>query len=553
MNVTPLDLILIAVYFVGIISFGLLISRKQASGGREFFLAGQQMKWPMIGASLFATNISSQQFVGQAGLAFAVGIVAGGFQLVGAFCFILLAVVFLKTYMGLGLTTSPEFFERRYDMRSRRIVSFINIMLVLLGNIAAALYAGSLVLNDLFGWAALENADTLFILGVVIIGVAAGSYTLLGGLRAIMYLDFIQMVVLLGGGFLLLVFGIHAAGGLAPAFGSVETPEGNNAWNLILPWDHPLGWLSMLTGVLILGIHGHCTDQDYVQRALAAQSLYQAKMGALFGSFLKVLALFVIAAPGVIAAQLVQIGAIEVPVQDAAYSVMVTNILPLGITGICLAGLLAAIMSSVDSGLCAVGSLITYDFLGTSRKRREESDASRLGEGRIVMLIVLVVCMIIAPLIRDFKGLFNYLIFVWSLLAPPVFVCVLFGLFYSRATARAAFYTLILGIALAVAAFGFLQLPQLEELRTSAPVYLQYELNLGFLIAIVCALALILISRLGGATQTDREKAAQIAQARDRPEQMTPAEKKKVYLAVGVMLLFILAVTLFFSPLGIGK
>ncbi|MFW5893599.1 MAG: SLC5 family protein [Verrucomicrobiota bacterium] len=553
MNVAPLDLIIIAVYFVGIICFGLWISRKQASGGREFFLAGQQMKWPMIGASMFATNISSQQFVGQAGLAFAVGIVAGGFQLVGAFCFLLLAVVFLKTYIGLGLTTSPEFFERRYDMRARRIVSFINIMLVLLGNIAAALYAGSLVLSDLFGWAALENADMFFILGVGIIGVAAGAYTLLGGLRAIMYLDFLQMIVLVGGGLLLLVFGIQAAGGLGPAFASLETPEGNNAWNLILPWDHPLGWLPMLTGVLILGIHGHCTDQDYVQRALAAQNLYQAKMGALFGSFLKVLALFAIAAPGVMAAKLVQTGDLAVPVQDAAYSAMVTNILPIGITGICLAGLLAAIMSSVDSGLCAVGSLITYDFLGTSRKRRGESDASQLGEGRVVMLIVLVLCMMIAPLIRDFEGLFNYLLFVWSLLAPPVFVCVLFGLFYSRATARAAFYTLILGIVLAVVAFCFLQLPQFAELRTSTPVYLQNKLNLGFLIAIVCALALILISRFGGATPADREKASQIAQARDRGEEMTPAETTKVRLAVGVMLLLILGVTLLFSPLGMGQ
>ncbi len=553
MNVTTLDLLLIAAYFVGIISFGLWISRKQARDGREFFLAGRQMRWPMIGASLFATNISSQQFVGQAGLAFAIGIVAGGFQLVGAFCFVLLAVVFLKTYMGLGLTTSPEFFERRYDMRARKIVSFINIMLVLLGNIAAALYAGSLVLNDLLGWSTLANADTLFILGVIIIGVAAGTYTLLGGLRAIMYLDFIQMLVLVGGGLLLLIFGIQAAGGLGPAFTGAVTAEGHNAWNLVLPWDHPFGWLPMITGVLILGIHGHCTDQDYIQRALSAESLYHSKMGALFGSFLKVSALFVIAAPGVIAAQLVRQGAIEVPVQDAAYSAMVTEILPMGITGICLAGLLAAIMSSVDSGLCAVGSLITYDFVATSRKRRAETDASRLGEGRVVMFIVLVICMIIAPLIRDFQGLFDYLVFVWSLLAPPVFVCVLFGLFDPRATARGAFYTLIVGIVLAIAAFGFLQLPLFENLRTGAPIYLQNKLNLGFLIAIICVITLVTISRLGGSTRADHDKAAQIATARDQAEEMNPQERRKVRVAVAGMLLLIAGVTLLFSPLGIGN
>ncbi|MGY8695907.1 MAG: sodium:solute symporter family transporter, partial [Verrucomicrobiia bacterium] len=174
MKISILDSLIILIYFIAIIGLGLWISRRQAKGGREFFLAGGTMKWPFIGASLFATNISSQQFVGQAGLAFSVGIIAGGFQLVGALCFILLAAFFIKTYMGLRLATSPEFFEKRYSGRCRTIVSFINLMMIILGNIAAALYAGALVLTHLLGWDQLENAELLYWVSIFLIGIAAG-------------------------------------------------------------------------------------------------------------------------------------------------------------------------------------------------------------------------------------------------------------------------------------------------------------------------------------------------------------------------------------------
>ena len=161
MKINEIDSSIILVYFVAIIGLGLFISRRQAKGGREFFLAGNAMRWPFIGASRFATNISSQQFVGQAGLAFAVGIIAGGFQIIGAVCFIFLAAFFIRIYMGLKLATSPEFFEKRYSGRCRTIVSFINLMMIVLGNIAAALYAGALVLTHLLGWDQLENAEFL--------------------------------------------------------------------------------------------------------------------------------------------------------------------------------------------------------------------------------------------------------------------------------------------------------------------------------------------------------------------------------------------------------
>jgi uncharacterized sodium:solute symporter family permease YidK len=287
-----------------------------------------------------------------------------------------------------------------------------------------------------------------------------------------------------------------------------------------------------------------------VQRALAAQNLYHAQMGALLGALLKVGALFFIAAPGVIAARLVQQGIIEVPTGDAAYAVMVTNLLPVGLVGVALAGLLAAIMSSVDSGLCGVGSLITYDFV--AKKHQDEADLERLSEGRVIMGIVLILCMLLAPLIRQFEGLFQYLVFIWSLFAPPVTVSVLFGLFDHRATARATFVTLILGIALGLAGFCYLKLPAFAGVLESAPAYLQNKLNLSFLIALLCAASMFTVSRLFPATEEDHRKAAQILAARENQETMTEREKFKFRLALLFVVAVLVVVTILFSPLGIG-
>lgn len=544
MKISVLDSLIILLYFVGIIGLGLWISRRQAKGGREFFLAGGTMKWPFIGASLFATNISSQQFVGQAGLAFAVGIIAGGFQLVGAFCFILLAAFFIRTYMGLRLATSPEFFEKRYSGRCRVIVSFINLMMIILGNIAAALYAGALVLTHLLGWDELANAEFLYWLSIFLIGIAAGTYTLMGGLKAVIYCDFVQMIVLMLGGALLLYFGIQELGGLQAVFVGNEDESGRSMWSLLRPWDHAFGWLPMLTGGLILGVHGHCTDQDYIQRALSAGSLYHAKMGALFAGVLKTLALLFIAAPGVVAAQLFQ--GQEIIARDNAYVSLLTEVMPQGLLGLCLAGLLAAIMSSVDSGLCACGSLLTYDFFAKIKKGATDKDL--LKDGRIIMVILLVFCMLIAPFIRNFQGLFNYLLAVWAFLAPGVFVTVLFGLFYKRSTEKAAFWTLVIGVVLGLFSFSLLNLPLFSELKSQLPPFFQNNLNLSPWVTIVCALNMYLMSKYGY-RDTDDERRSDIVAVEGEHLVMSSDETRKYKRSLLGLSCFIGLMLLAFSPL----
>ncbi|QXD25362.1 sodium/solute symporter [Opitutia bacterium ISCC 51] len=543
MKIHIIDFLIILLYFIGIISLGLWISRRQAKGGREFFLANNSMKWPFIGASLFATNISSQQFVGQAGLAFSVGIIAGGFQIVGATCFIFLSVFFIRTYMGLRLSTSPEFFEKRYSGRCRTIVSFMNLMMIILGNIAAALYAGALVLTNLLGWDTGEHAEKLYWLSIFLIGIAAGTYTLMGGLKAVIYCDFVQTAVLVSGGAFLLIFGINAIGGWDTLVAAIDG-DGRPMWSLYRPWDHDFGWLPMLTGGLILGVHGHCTDHDYIQRALSAGSLYHAKMGALFAGILKTLALFVIAAPGVVAAQYFQ--GQNTGVIDNAYVSLLTSVMPIGFLGLCLAGLLAAIMSSVDSGLCACGSLLAYDFFAKIKKNATEQEL--LKKGRIIMIVLLIACMFIAPYIRNFKGLFNYLLAVWAFLAPGVFVTVLFGLFYKKSTEKAAFYTLVLGCVLGFAAFCVLSLPGLEGVKNSLPAFYQNKLNLSPVITALCALTMYLVSNYGGRTEQDYTN---LLQVKNLSEDLTMSdeETKKYRRFMVVLIGFLLVVIACFSPL----
>ncbi len=550
MKVQLIDVMVLLAYFVAIILIGVVISRRRAKGGREFFLAGGQMKWPFIGASLFAANISSQQFVGQAGLAFTVGIIAGGFQLVGAFCFVLLAVVFLRTYMGLRLTTSPEFFERRYNARCRTVVSFINVMMVMLGNLAAAMYAGATVLSHLFGWDQSVHANVLFWVAVLVIGGVAGLYTLVGGLKAIMFCDFLQMLILMVGGALLLGFGISKVGSVGEVL-AFTNGEVGSMWSLYRPWYDNLGWLPMLTGTFILGVHGHCTDQDYVQRTLSAGRLYHAKMGALFGGYLKILALFVIAAPGVVCAQLVAQGKVDLVTADSAYVVLLTNVMPVGLMGLCLAGLVAAILSSVEAGLCACGSLLTYDFF--SKIRKTTDDHKQLHQGRVIMFVLLVICMILAPMIRHFEGLFQYLLYVWALLAPPVFVTVLFGLFDKRANARSAFATLITGCVLGLLAFVVLKLPFAKPLLESLPIYFQNKLNVGFVITIILALEMLVLGRIYKSTPEDVAKVEMVRTAHDQVEPMTREELIKYRFFIIGLLAFLFGVLIFFSPLGIGR
>ncbi len=543
MAIAAIDIGIIACYFVAVLGLGFWIARRKMEGGDDFFLASKEMSWPLIGASLFSTNISSQQFVGQAGKAFAVGLVIGNFQLIGAFCFILLGVFFIDVYMGLRLHTSPEFFERRYNAGCRKFVSLINLLGIIAANLAAALYAGGLLLTELLGWD-VKSQPGLFWLAVVILAATTGAYTLMGGLKSVIYTDFLQTLILIGGGVLILALGLDKVGGLQGLSDLRDSLEMSKL-SLYRPAGHELWWFTLITGVLILGVHGHCTDHDYVQRALAAKSAYHAKMGCVLASFLKVAALFIIAMPGVIAAELFP----EMDSGDKAYVRMLTELLPIGVKGLCVAGLIAAIMSSVDSGLCACSSLLAFDFIVG---KKQWSERRMLWLGRWLVLGLLALAIVIAPNIKKFGGLFDYLIQIWSLTAPPVFVCVVFGLFSRRVNGRGALATLIVGLGLGIAMFIVLSFPFAASAKSALPAYWRNSMNVGFGMAILCTAILFGVSAATGMSPDDLAKADAIRGSR-RMEPMSAEEKRKFRLWVAAMLLLIVAVIIIFSPLGIAK
>lgn len=535
MRITAVDAAVVVGYFVLTIAFGIWSGRKKILNARQLFLADREASWPLVGTSLFAANISSQQFVGQAGLAFSIGLAAGAFQLVGALCFTLLAVFFVDVYLGLKLSTSPEFFERRFGSGSRLFVAAINVVMILAANLTAALYAGATVLTDLLGL----NLPLQFTFAVIVIAAGAGACAIFGGLRSVLWFDLVQATVLVFGGLLTLICTVVKAGGPA-ALGGLFDAGGTSKWSVIQPWSHPFGWLPLATGAVILGVHAHCTDHDYVQRALAAKSLFHSKMGALFAAFLKVLALFIIAAPGVVAAKLLP--AATAP--DRVYTQLITGYVPVGLTGLVLAGLLAAILGSMASGLSAVSSLLTFDFV--LKWRPDLAEKRRVFLGRAIMVAVLVLCVVCAPLIGRYQGLYSYLVKVWSLLAPPVFVCVVAGVFTRRATNTGAVATLATGTVLGAVAFVVLDQPEWVK---HLPVYLRSSLNLCLVITVLCAAVMTLFSL------RREENAGREAYARDRgsAEPMTAAERRTYRLTLAALVVVWLGVLLTFSPWGVGR
>jgi SSS family solute:Na+ symporter len=409
--------------------------------------------------------------------------------------------------------------------------------MILAANITTALYAGSSVLNDLLGW---QGNQALFA-GIVIMAISAGTYTIIGGLRSVLWVDLLQATILVGGGAIVFFVCVARSGGFGAALGTYDA-DGVSRWTLFKPWDDAFGWLPMATGAFVLGIHSHCTDQDYVQRALAARSAYHAKMGALLAGVLKIVALIIIAAPGVLAARLLP----GMSHPDRVYARLISDFLPPGLSGIVLAGLLAAILGTVAAGLSASSSMISFDFL--QRLRPGLSEHERVRAGRVIMVAVLVLCVFAAPAIAGFDGLFAYLVRIWSLLAPPVFVCVLFGTFTRRANGRGAGATLIVGVVLGALAFWALGEP---AVLAHFPPYFRSSLNVGFLITLVCAGTMLVFSN--GRSGHVRGNEIALVRAAFSGTGMSGRERAIYRSCAGSLLVVWLAVLLLFSPWGLAR
>ncbi len=437
-ELTTLDLCILIGYLILSKVIPLWLTREKKSGSKGYFLGGKSFTWPMIGFSLFATNMSGSSFVGLAGAGYAGGIAVYSYEWMAAIILIFFIFFLLPFYIKSGVFTMPEFLERRYDHRVRRIFSVILIFFATFLSSAGALYAGALVALILF-------PGTPIWLGVLVLALLAGVLSIFGGLSAVVMSDTIQAVVLFIGGAIVFYFAMDAI----PSWEALEAAAPEGALHIIQPADDPdLPWPGLFTGLLFIGIYFWATDQAMVQRVLGAKSLNHGRMGAIFAGFLKLPILFIMVLPGVIAIVLYP----DLQTPDLVFPTLVADLIPVGLKGVILAALVAAITSSVDSVLNSTSTLVTMDFVKPFWP--DISDNGLVKAGRITTLTVMIIAVLWAPQIQNFPSLWDYFQSTLAYTTPPIVALFIGGIFWKGANRHGAFASLVLSLILGIIGFA---------------------------------------------------------------------------------------------------
>jgi SSS family solute:Na+ symporter len=430
------DWLVIGVYFF--LVFGLAIwvnqrARKNQRTSKDYFLAGRDAGWFLVGGSLFASNIGSEHLVGLAGTGAASGVAVAQFEILASLMLLILGWVFVPFYLSSGVVTMPEFLERRYSEGARWYLAVISIVGYVLTKISVTIAAGGIVFEAIMG--------INFWTGALVVVVATGVYTVFGGLRAVLYTDLLQMFVLIGGAVAVTLLGLNALGG----WGELTTTVGPDFLSLWKPMSDPdFPWTGILFGAPILGVWYWCTDQFIVQRVLAARNRDQARRGTIFAGFLKLLPLFIFVIPGVIAYALSEQGALELASPDQALPTLIGVLLPVGLRGLVVAGLLAALMSSLSSVFNSTSTLVTFDVY---RKLRPEASERRLVlVGQLSTAVLVGLSLLWIPFMQSISGqLYQYLQSVQAYISPPIAAVFLVGVLWRRVNAHGAIAALITG------------------------------------------------------------------------------------------------------------
>lgn len=430
-----LDWLTIGIYFAVLLGIAIWVIRRRENNTADYFLAGKNVGWFVVGASIFASNIGSEHVVGLAGAGAGNKLPMLIYEL-HAWVVLILGWVFLPFYQRAGVFTMPEFLEKRFDERSRWILSIFSIAAYVLTKISVTIYAGGVVVSALLG------ID--FWTGAIATLVLTGLYTVLGGMRAVVYTEALQAVVLIVGAAALTLIGLDHVGGWESMKATV-TPAYLNMWRPASDPDFP--WPTLLISSSIVGIWYWCTDQYIVQRTLTAKNLKEGRRGTIFGALMKLLPVFLFLIPGVIALTLKMRGELHWDTPDQAFPVLMSNLLPAGLRGLVAAGLLAALMSSLASVFNSVSTLFTIDIYKKLHPLTPEKKLVRTGQ--IATLIVVMVGIIWIPIMSNISGvLYEYLQSVQTYIAPPIAAVFIMGIFYKRINAQGAFVTLIMGLLL---------------------------------------------------------------------------------------------------------
>ena len=461
-----IDGIIIICYLVGIIGYGISKGKQQSS--EDYFLAGRNLTWPIVGISLFAANIGSSTLIGLTADAFKTNIAVYNYEWMAAVVLIIFAIFFMPFYLNSKVYTMPEFLERRYDSRARYFFSIITIVGNVIIDTAAGLYAGNLILKIIF-----PELDSAII--ITLLAIAAAAYTIPGGLSAVVHTEVIQAIILVMGSIALAYFCLDQVGGWSGMMAGLDAlnqsgqlnKSSDEVFSLVGSINDPyMPWTGLVFGVPLLGFYFWANNQFMVQRVLSARDLNHGRWGALFAGLLKLPVIFIMIVPGVIAIVLfsdTDISGLNYLIPSSTgmvvcsqlsdcpnmtYPVLIYNLLPVGVLGLVIAGLLAAMSSSISATLNSASTLITMDFI--LKLKPNLSSKNLVTSGQIATVILVMLAAAWAPQIEKFSSLWEYLQLVLGFIAPPVVSVFLLGLFWKRGNANGAFASLLGGLILSM-------------------------------------------------------------------------------------------------------
>lgn len=422
-----LDFLLFALYLVANIALGLYVARRKTADARGYFLAGDRLPWYAIGGSIIAANISTEHFIGMIGIAYAVGFVVAQWEWGNWFTFSALIWIFLPYYIRGGLYTMPEFLERRFNPACRYLFAVCSLVLWIIAQMAVVMLAGGKAMYGMFG---INQTATIICLAVL-----AGSYTIYGGLISVAWTDFLQFIVMMLGGLIVTVIGLHHVGGLQNLM--LTSPE---KFKLIYPiTDKEYPWFGVWTLFISIGVWYNCTNQFIVQRCLGARSEWDARMGVVFAGFMKILLPLLVVIPGIVAFKLFP----NLADKDQAFPVLVRELVPVGLSGIVMAGLASGMLSHISSVLNSCSTVFTMDlykpFLG-----RDKPEQHLVLVGRLSAFAILLIATLLAIWFSHRQlGVFLLIQNVGAWVAAPIAAVFLMGVLWRRTTSAAATFVLV--------------------------------------------------------------------------------------------------------------
>ena len=542
MNIfTTLDWSVLILFFIALGSIIWWAIKQKQDSSEDYFLAGRNLGWFVIGASIFASNIGSEHIVGLAGTAAESGMAMGHYEL-HSWIILLLGWVFVPFYLRSTVFTMPEFLERRYSESARWILTIITLISYVLTKVSVTVYAGAVVFETLMG---IE-----FWSGALLIVLVTGAYTILGGLRAVIYTDALQAIVLLFGSITITVIGLIKLGG----WGNLIDQVGSSHFNMFLPYDHPdFPWVGMVFAPPIIGIWYWCTDQYIVQRVLSAKNETQARKGTIFAGYLKLLPIFMFFIPGLIAYAMSKSGTLSYGSSDQVFPTLVRELLPSGVRGLVAGSLIAALMSSLSSVFNSCSTLFTIDIY--KKLKPDTSEKKLVFVGRIATGVVVISGILWIPLMKVVSsgGLYTYLQSVQAYVAPPIAAVFLLGLFWRIINATGALAALVGGFSAGMIRLGL----EINKVSLSEGIWLSIA-DLNFLYFAIfsflsCIAILVVVSIL--TPEPDYKKLEGLTYGTTLSKDTEVSKNSWTNIDVvnsAVIVAIVLLILLYFSPVGIG-